>query len=54
LANRKKKPQRSSPEGLLLLCLLITVLLMVGSVILSRNPAGAVIFPLQASDTFPD
>jgi len=44
----KKKPQKGSLEGLLLLGLVVCVFVFVCSLLLSRHPAGAILFPFQA------
>ena len=54
MAVGKKKPQKSSLEGLLLLGLVITVFLFVCGLLLSRHPAGSVLFPMQAGTALSD
>ena len=54
MGSRKKKPKKTSLEGVLLLGLMVTVLFFVCSLVLLRHPAGAVLFPLQAGTALPD
>lgn len=54
MAVGKKKPQKTSMEGLLLLGLVICVFLFVCTLLLFRHPAGSVLFPLQAGTVLSD
>lgn len=51
MGTRRKKPQKGSHEGALLLAVLLTVLLFVCSLLFQRHPAGAVLAPLQNGTT---
>ena len=48
---RKKKPQKATQEGMLLLSIVILVALFVGSFLLMKHPAAAVLFPLTEGTT---
>jgi hypothetical protein len=51
LPARKKKPRKSTLEGVLLLSIVILVLVLVGSLLCLRHPAASVLYPLTESTT---
>lgn len=48
---RKKKPQKATMEGMLLLSIVILTALLVGSFLFLKHPAAAVLYPLTEGTT---
>jgi hypothetical protein len=51
IPERKKKPQKATMEGMLLLSIVILMALFVGSFLFLKHPAAAVLYPLSQATT---